>query len=53
MELGVVVTCPGEERLVKVVLTVGDAVDAGDFHAHELQRGQLVSANGDVGSSNR
>lgn len=42
MELGVVVTCPGEERLVKVVLTVGDAVDAGDFHAHELQRGQLV-----------
>lgn len=42
MELGVVVACPGEERLVKVVLTVGDAVDAGDFHAHELQRGQLV-----------
>ena len=39
MELGVVIACPGEERLVKVALARGDAVDAGDFHAHELQRG--------------
>ena len=42
MELSVVVAGPGEERLVKVVLGGGDAIDAGDFHAHELQRGQLV-----------
>ena len=42
MELGVVIACPGEERLVKVALAGGDAIDAGDFHAHELQRGQLV-----------
>lgn len=42
MELDVVVACPGEERLVKVAFGGRDAVDAGDFHAHELQRGQLV-----------
>lgn len=42
MKLGVVVACPGEERLVKVALGDGDAIDAGDLHAHELQRGQLV-----------
>ena len=42
MELGVVVACPGEERLVVVALAGGDAIGAGDLHAHELQRGQLV-----------
>lgn len=33
---------PGEECLVKVAFGGGDAIDASDFHAHELQRGQLV-----------
>ena len=42
VELGVVVACPGKEGLVKVALGGGDAIDAGDLHAHELQRGQLV-----------
>ena len=42
MELGVVAACPGEECLVKVAFGGGDAIDASDFHAHELQRGQLV-----------
>lgn len=42
VELGVVVACPGEERLVKVAWRGGDAIDAGDLHAYELQRGQLV-----------
>lgn len=36
VELGVVIASPGEERLVKVALTGGDAIDAGDFHAYEL-----------------
>ena len=39
VELGVVVACPGEVRLVVVVVSVWDAIDAGDFNAHELQRG--------------
>lgn len=44
MELGVVVACPGKKCLVKVALSGVDAKDAGDFHAHELQRGQLVDS---------
>ena len=43
VELGVMVACPGKERLVKVGTRGRDAKDAGDFHAHELQCGQLVN----------
>ena len=43
VELGVMVACPGKERLVKVALADGDSIDAGDFHAHEFQCGQLVN----------
>lgn len=43
MELSVVVACPGKECLVKVALAGGDSIDAGDFHAYELQCGQLVN----------
>ena len=42
VELGVVVAGPGKEGLIEVTLSGGDAIDAGDLHAHELQRGQLV-----------
>lgn len=42
VELGVVVAGPGKERLVKIAWRSGDAKDAGDLHAHELQRGQFV-----------
>ena len=42
MELGVMVACPGKERLVKVGACGRDAEDAGNFDAHKLQCRQLV-----------
>ena len=42
MELGVMVACPGKERLVKVGARGRDAKDAGNFDAYKLQCRQLV-----------
>lgn len=42
MELGVMVACPGKERLVKVGACGRDAKDAGNFDTHKLQCRQLV-----------
>jgi len=56
VELGVMVACPGKERLVKVGARGRDAKGAGTFDAHKLSAGSLlmaVRANGDEGSSNR
>ncbi|MFR7670425.1 MAG: hypothetical protein ACLU0O_06775 [Collinsella sp.] len=56
VELGVMVACPGKERLVKVGTRGRDAKDAGNFDATNSSAGSLlmaVRANGDEGSSNR
>lgn len=54
VELGVMVACPGKERLVKVGTRDRDAKDAGNFDAYKPSAGSLlmaVRANGDEGSN--
>ena len=45
VELGVMVACPGKERLVKVGTRDRDAKDAGNFDAYKLQCRQLVDGS--------
>ena len=45
VELGVMVACPGKERLVKVGTRGRDAKDAGNFDAYKLQCRQLVDGS--------
>lgn len=45
VELGVMVACPGKERLVKVGTRGRDAKDADNFDAHKLQCRQLVDGS--------
>lgn len=45
VELGVMVACPGKERLVKVGARGRDAKDAGNFDAYKLQCRQLVDGS--------
>ena len=45
VKLGVMVACPGKERLVKVGARGRDAKDAGNFDAYKLQCRQLVDGS--------
>ena len=52
VELGVMVACPGKERLVKVGARGWDAKDAGNFDAHKLvATGARVAERRGFGSS--